>query len=676
MNFLFDTSTAPESDWFYDEETFPNVFTVGFEHARTGQRYQFELSHRRDDMVQLAEFVNWMGAVAMRQIGFNNVGFDYPVLHLIVKMHGAVSVEQIYDKAMSIINAPDNARFANIIWENDRVVEQVDLYKIHHFDNISRATSLKMLEINMGMNNVEDLPFPVGTILNDEQIDVLIDYMWHDIEATKRFYYLTLPQIKFREELSERYGKNFINHNDGKIGKDFFIMKMEEVVPGSCYDRSSGKRVIQQTVRTSVDLNTVIFDYVRFEHPEFQRIMAWFRAQVITKTKGAFSDVNCTIDGFQYDFGLGGIHGSVDSTIIESDDDYQIVDVDVASYYPRIPMATRLKPAHLPDIFCDIYNEVYLERKKYKKGSPENAMYKLALNSVYGDSNNKHSPFFDTAYTMATTVNGQLMLCMLAEQLIKIPGLSMLQVNTDGLTVKCPRGHIEHMRSICTWWEGETQLELEEALYSRMMVRDVNNYIAEYEGGKLKRIGAYAHETAMLNPGTREVTWNKNHSSLVVAKAAQAALVNGEYIDEFIRNHVNIRDFLVNAKVPRSSKLALQRDGQDIIIPNIVRYVVTNNGDPMCKLMPAQGPVGEYKRANKLTDDYFNQVLSEVGLGRWDERIHTKNQSQYEDVRRNSVEAGYLVTICNDIQQLNTLDINYDYYIKKAEKLVLPLRGE
>ena len=64
----------------------------------------------------------------------------------------------LYEKAMSIIKSDD--RFAGIIYPSDRHVPQVDLYKIHHFDNKARTTSLKALEFNMRMDNISDLPFP------------------------------------------------------------------------------------------------------------------------------------------------------------------------------------------------------------------------------------------------------------------------------------------------------------------------------------------------------------------------------------------------------------------------------------------------------------------------------------------------------------------------------------
>ncbi|WP_203229884.1 hypothetical protein, partial [Flavobacterium sp. LMO9] len=75
---------------------------------------------------------------------------------------------------------------------------------------------------------------------------------------------------------------------------------------------------------------------------------------------------------------------------------------------------------HLGVEFCDIYEYLYNLRKSYDKKSAENAMLKLALNGTYGKSNDQYSPFFDSKFTMAITVNGQLSLCMIVEQLLKL----------------------------------------------------------------------------------------------------------------------------------------------------------------------------------------------------------------------------------------------------------------
>lgn len=672
-DFLFGLTPA---DIRYDIETYPNIFTIGLLHPVTRQRWFFEISFRRNDIEMLCRFIEELAKQQCRMVGFNNLGFDYPVLHFIYQNRRVgITATEIYDKAMSIINAPHNARFSHMVWESDWLVSQIDLYKIHHFDNVSKATSLKMLEFNMRMGNIEDLPFPVGTVLTSEQADVLIDYMWHDINATDLFAQRSEPQIKMREGLSSSFNVNMMNMSDVKIGETILINEIEKNGI-KCFEVIDGKKKKRQTKRDQIDLGAAIFPYVSFERVEFQNILNFLKAKVITETKGVFKDLIATVEGIDYKFGTGGIHASVESQVVYSTDTHQIVDVDVASFYPNLAIKNKLYPAHLGEQFCDAYLNVYHTRKTYPKKTPENEAFKLALNGAYGGSNNEYSPFLDPFYTMSITINGQLLLCMLAEQMLKVPGLRMIQANTDGITYLCPREHLDHTRQVCRWWEQLTQLELEEALYNRMFIRDVNAYVAEAEDGSLKRIGAYAYETARENPGTREVPWHKDHSALVVPKAAEAALVHGADIREFITNHADVFDFFLRTKVPRNS--TLEWGGERV--SNIVRYYISNNGKPLEKVMPPNGPAGEYKRANKLTDSYFNSVMAEIGPGVWDERIHTKNKSVYEE-RRSGINTGWGVMLCNNLDGLlempdggnPMMDLNYEWYIKEAEKLVKPL---
>ena len=67
------------------------------------------------------------------------------------------------------------------------------------------------------------------------------------------------------------------------------------------------------------------------------------------------------------------------------------------------------------------------------------------------------------------------------DRLLDIPDLQIVQVNTDGVTVKHPRKYEEQYYSICKKWEEDVQLELEFANYKSMHIRDVNSYIAVYE---------------------------------------------------------------------------------------------------------------------------------------------------------------------------------------------------
>ena len=614
--------------YVHDIENYPNVFLFGAIHALTETPYIFEISHRHDDRQAFYLFTEYLREHRAEEVGYNNLGYDYPVQHSILNNIMYITNADIYKKGDSIINAGDENRFAHMVWEKDWIVPQLDLYKIHHFDNQAKRTSLKTLEFNMRMENIEDLPFTPGTYLTDSQIDTLRQYLMHDLKATLMFYKHSKKLIDFRRELSAKYGRNFMNHNDTKIGKDYFIMELEKSGI-QCFE--PGSRKPRQTHRPSIALNSVIFPYVRFEQPEFNRVLNWLRQQVITETKGVFTDLSADINGFSFDFGTGGIHGSIESQTIRSTENYVIIDLDVASFYPNLAISNELYPAHLGKQFCTIYKNVYDMRSSYPKGTPENAMLKLALNGVYGDSNNVYSPFYDPAYTMAITINGQLLLCMLAEELLKIPGLSMIQANTDGLTVYVPRvftGQVEQVRHA---WEKLTRLQLEEAIYDVMFIRDVNNYIAVYEGGKkVKRKGAYCHSV--------DLGWHQNHSMQVVAKAAEAALVHNKDIRDFITSHEDIHDFMLVTKVPRNSKL-LWGDKQ---VQNITRYYVSTDGAPLTKVMP---PLAKSLKLNPDAPE-----------------------------RRMSVCKGWLTTECNDMKRFNRATLNYDFYIKEAEKLVAPLR--
>lgn len=504
----------------YDSETYPNVFTLAAKTYETGESHLFEISFRRNDIAALYQ---WIESIKQdRMVGFNNYGFDYPVLHYILNNFNCTPVD-IFTVATNIINCHPDNRFGHIIWDNDQIVPQVDLFKIHHFDNVAKQTSLKILEFNMRVDTVMDLPFTPGMMLNSEQIDQLIDYnMNHDVENTEKFFVKSLEQIKFREYLSEKYNRNFLNHNDTKIGKDYLIMELGEDL---CYQRVDGRRQPRQTHRPTICFNDIIFPYVRFEHPEFNRVLQWLRDTTISgydtkdcikvwsayhkKTKewlGRWHNesevttswvegpniidtgwvaksrpLSCTINGFTYDFGTGGIHGSIPSGIVKATDQDCILDLDVTSFYPSLGIVNRVYPEHLGERFCDVYADVKKQRIGYPKTAPENAMLKLALNGTYGDTNNVYSPFYDPQYTMTITINGQLLLCMLAEQMMKIPGLQMIQVNTDGLTVKVNRWYLSHIEKVKEWWCAVTCLELEEAFYSKMCVMNVNNYIAVYE---------------------------------------------------------------------------------------------------------------------------------------------------------------------------------------------------
>jgi hypothetical protein len=659
QNQAIDDVLPTTTDVIYDIECYPNIFTIVLYSPSKDKYLTFEISERINEMHEIERTIRGLGQRRRRMVGFNNMGYDYPVLHALINFHRANPAapweslcKAARKKSDEIINGHHDQRFDHIIWENNQICQQVDLFKIHHFDNVARSTSLKVLQFNMRSESIEDLPFDPNKPVDPAHFDDLISYNRHDVQETYRFYLKTLDAIDLREKLSATYGTNFINANDTKIGKTIFQLELEKQLGRDIcfYYDSEGKRQPRQTKRKRIAIKDVILPCARFERPEFNMVKDWMSKQVLKditkdvftgidepelgdlihhcdtrKVKGKIKSLNCNVDGFNFVFGTGGLHGCIDPTVVKSCDRKAIVDLDVVSYYPSLAIVNGIYPQHLGSEFCLIYKRLKEQRMTYKKGSPENAALKLALNGVYGDSNNKFSPFYDPQYTMAITINGQLLLCMLAEKLMQIEGLEMIQANTDGVTIRIDRNRMHELSNVCAAWETITGLELESARYSRMFIRDVNNYIAEYEDGKLKRKGAYEYR----------INWHQDFSSLVIQKAAEAHLVHGRNIEEFIRNHDDPYDFYLRAKVPRSSRLVIRSGKEEKLLRNITRYYVSNEGGRLVKIMP---PLP--KKPDKE--------------------------------REISVNAGWNVTVHDVIAPLT--DINYKFYISETEKLVQPLR--
>jgi len=602
-------------DYLWDIETYKTAFTFSAISADESHAVAFECSTRKNEAAALFSFLDELKKKKHRMVGYNNIGFDYPVLHDLlsvrdkaVTVSGKAVATRAYKKAQSIIGSDD--RFGHLIRDNQQYVQQVDLFKIMHFDNPARATSLKALEFNMKADSIVDLPYDPHSDLTDDQIDVLLVYNMHDVKMTLQFYKECLSQITFREELSTKYGRNFINHNDTKIGKDYFIMKLEENMPGSCYRvGKKGERHINQTKRPVIHIKDCLFNYYDFKRPEFQLVLDWFAAQSLTETKGALSDIE--------ESDLGDLAAYAEM-VTKRQKWFNKPSDDVVAGFKAFP-------EHLSEKFCDIYQDVYEQRKSYPKGSAENAMLKLALNGVYGDSNNKYSPFYDPQYTMTITINGQLSLCLLAEKLMDIEGLTIVQVNTDGITVKLPRDKRDEYINICDAWQRQVGLQLEYAEYSKMIIRDVNNYIAVYTNGKVKRKGAYQYE---------DLGWHQDQGGLVIPMAAEAAMLHGIPLDVYIKGHKNKYDFMLRVKVPRSSKLVMvMDDGTEVQQQNMCRFYACNAGGALVKVMPPLKEEAEPRR---------------IGVG-----------------------DGYGMWTCNDINDFTWKDVDYKYYIDAAEKLVI-----
>jgi hypothetical protein len=668
----------------YDIECLPNIFTFAMEMLNSDVKAVWEISEWRDDRQSLLEFFQWLSRVQAPMIGFNNVHYDYPVIHELWKNPG-ITYANLRVKSDAIISSND--RFGQTVWASDRFAPQVDLYKLNHFDNVAKSTSLKALQINMRSPNVveSEIPFDRPCSLKDRD-DVLIPYNQHDVSETKRFAFYNIDAINFRIGLIDQFGVDVLNWNDTKIGEQTVIQKLGEDV---CYTRNSyGSRVPRQSPRGSVAIADVILPYIRFDDPGFNNVLNYFRGKVLDeqqydefspegsklKTKGVMTDLSAIVGGVKFVFGVGGLHGAVENKRIHSSSDYMILDVDVGAMYPSVIIANGFCPGHMTGTrFGEVYSGLPIERKHWQKEKgkkcTEANVLKLASNGVYGKSNSSFSPFYDPQLMISTTVNGQLNLAMLIEKMTTIPTVQILQGNTDGITLYLHRGYYDQVLKVCKDWEELTKLTLEYSEYSRMFIKNVNAYIAIGLNGDVKSKKEYwtpdpLHYHKSISEA-QPSAWHKNFSNLVSRRAAVAHMVHNVDIEQFIRMTTNPYDFCIAVKVKRSDQLL----HGDIPQQRNSRFYVSRNGKRLVKGMPPKGVLGTYKKNNKVTDARYQEVMSANG-GQWDEEVCTKNRSKHE-YRKTSIIEGLTVSMCNNIADFDWSNVNYDYYINEARKLVI-----
>lgn len=98
------------------------------------------------------------------------------------------------------------------------------------------------------------------------------------------------------------------------------------------------------------------------------------------------------------------------------------------------------------------------------------------------------------------------------EDIVYSEGMENLRnsANTDGLIVKL-HGNEDEVREICKEWETRTGMTLGYDKITKVVQKDVNNYLAVFENGKIEAKGAYVkdlnsldYDLAIVNEAVRD----------------------------------------------------------------------------------------------------------------------------------------------------------------------------
>ena len=613
--------------WVMDYETLSNCFIGVFEGIKSEDQEIFVVHESRNDIRELVEFLDRNIYYEEWHVSFNGLGFDSQITESIIRNKEWL-IEQspekiakfIYGKAQDVIYKQNNGEFLEYS-PRDLSIRQLDVFKLNHWDNNAKRSSLKWIQYTMDWTNIIDMPIRHTEHIVEEQIPEIIRYCINDVKSTKQIMNLSKSQIELRRTLTEEYGIDLYSASEPRISKELFLLFLSQKTGIKKWDLKQ-----MRTHRARITVKNIILPYIEFKTATFQNLLKKFQEVVIYpgETKGGFK-YSVQYKGVKTDYGLGGIHGARSTKVYESTEDMVIMTSDVTSFYPNLAIRNKWAPAHLEqDDFCDLYEWFFEERKKIPKKDPKNYVYKIILNSTYGLSNDENSFLYDPEFTMRITINGQLSLSMLYEMICEeIPNAVPLMQNTDGLETLIPREYVDKYMDICKRWEDITQLQLEHDTYSKIILGDVNNYIAITEDGKSKCKGRFEYDNLALH---------KNKSFLIIPKAIHAYFVDGIKPEDFLAQNQNIFDYCGGVKIKGDWSFYEHHivNGEYEVKPlqHTIRYFVSKSGSKIIK----------------------------------------KNNT---DGREIQVEAGKWMqtTLINYTEKdFSEYDINYDYYLENIYK--------
>ena len=433
--------------WVMDYETLSNCFIGVFEDIKTDHTEIFVCHESRNDILELVTFLERNITLDEWHVSFNGLAFDSQITEYILQdkdqlleQDGETIAKFIYEKAQDTIQNSNNGEFAKFSPKN-LSIKQIDVFKLNHWDNAAKRSSLKWIQYTMDWKSIMDMPIHHSFHVVESEIEEIIKYCINDVKSTKQIMHLSKEQINLRRSLSEEYDIDLFSASEPRIAKDLFLHFLSNATGIKKWELKQ-----LRTSREQIIFKDIILPYISFETATFQNLLKKFQDVILYpgQTKGGFK-YSAQYKGIKTDYGLGGIHGARESRVYNSTDDMIIMTSDVVSFYPNQAIRNKWAPAHLPkEAFCNQYEWFFEERKKIPKKDPKNYVYKIVLNSTYGLSNDENSFLYDPQFTMRITINGQLSLTMLYEMICEgIPGAIPLMQNTDGLETIIPREHVE-----------------------------------------------------------------------------------------------------------------------------------------------------------------------------------------------------------------------------------------
>ena len=606
----------------YDIEIFPNVFHCTCKDTETNKLYFFEISNRKNQLIQLVDFFFYKNTGDKIFCGYNNKHYDDVIINYLIDFYYKMDTltydkicKSLFNLSHTIVTSEegDISKFKR--WKYAKYFYSMDLLTMLFSSKL--RVGLKEMQVTMHYKNVEEYSGNFDDVLKDSEIDDMIQYNINDVESTTELLNRLSDDVQLRLFIEKEYGIDALSMDSVKFGETILLKKY-------CEETKLSEQYVK-TLRSPMDyipLKDVILPFISYKNPKLQDVLKDMKSQIVYSKERKGYEKKFVLSDVCYSVGVGGIHSLHTPKIFIPNANEYIGHSDVASMYPSFIIKYKWIPRHLGKEFWQVYSQIYKERIEAKHSGQKlkNLALKLTLNSVTGKMQQETSWMYDPFSVFKIRINGQLILLMLVDRLLEL-NCKIVQVNTDGVMYIAQETQRNAVQEAVHEVEQLSQLTFESDDYEAFYQYAINDYFGVEKGFSQSHNPKLIEKKGMFITDPR---LGKGLAPAIIPKAVINYFLTKQPTSEYIKKSKDIKDFLMYQRVDKKFKVI--------------------HGDK---------PVQRINRFYASTNDYSLFKVDETGK-----------------VANMLTKSG--VTILNNMNNIpiEGRHLNYQYYISEANKII------
>ena len=455
----------------------------------------------------------------------------------------------------------------------------VDLLALHGGKEVVQGS--KEMAVKFNLRSVRETPvdFNAPSTTHQEKVDLFAVYNLMDLDTILAACAVSEREVEMRIALMLEFGTNVISQPDAGVADhimrsllypgaklpypttDTWRLPLGPLCRKVIFHGVQGSPEHQELLDLQQRLSQVVLDFKVVETVESGRKKKKLDGTRLSETV-KLRDKSGTV-------AKGGFHTDDQPSFWIADDRRRLLECDFNSFYPALILFHKLCPQHIPaHPFLHSLKKLVDKRLAVRDTDPVlSAGMKVAVNSVFGKTGSPYSWLCDPTALFSVTILGQLTILALIDLLFVCEDhVELVSANTDAVLFRVTREAADIVIEACNDWAATQGQSLGWTEFSRVVKRDVNNYLGFGLDGKVIRAkGAYAYDAYRV----RGKACNR-----VVIDAVQAYFRDDTPIEQTIRAETRVEQFIDYRKTSRTHVLVASNGD---IIGSIARWVIVSS---------------------------------------------------------------------------------------------------